>query len=228
VFSLEKQHLRPVIKNINFTNKYENSITRSVHKDNTIRYLSNRYSLPLGTFSKYETVGVKESEDQHLLIYIAETGELIAKHKIPDGKGQLMKDRNHTRDRTKGIDAYIDTVANQFKDMEVAYRYLNTLREKYPRYIRDQLQIILKEIKQNSDDLLSAALEECVRRKLYSATDFSDIVQYLKRQRQVHDTVNDNAENVSPLNSLTGWIMETEASKRKVDTYTVLLEGDSN
>jgi transposase len=228
VFSLEKQHLRPVIKNINFTNKYENSITRSVHKDNTIRYLSNRYSLPLGTFSKYETVCVKESEDQYLLIYIPETGEVIAKHKIPDGKGQLMKDRNHTRDRTKGIDAYLDTVANQFKDKEVVNHYLNTLREKYPRYIRDQLQIILRETKQNSDDLLSAALQECVRRKLYSATDFSDIVQYLKRQRQVHDTVNDNAENVTPLNSLTGWIMETEAPKREVDTYTVLLEGDSN
>ncbi|MGF6950210.1 hypothetical protein QF028_002715 [Neobacillus sp. B4I6] len=173
-------------------------------------------------------VCLKESEDQHLLIYIPETGEVIAKHKIPDGKGQLMKDRNHTRDRTKGIDAYLDTVANQFKDKEVVNHYLNTLREKYPRYIRDQLQIILRETKQNSDDLLSAALQECVRRKLYSATDFSDIVQYLKRQRQVHDTVNDNTENVTPLNSLTGWIMETEAPKREVDTYTVLLEGDSN
>jgi hypothetical protein len=40
--------------------------------------------------------------------------------------------------------------------------------------------------------------------------------------------VNDNAENVTPLNRLTGWIMETEAPKREVDTYTVLLEGDSN
>jgi len=140
----------------------------------------------------------------------------------------LIKDRNHTRDRTKGIDAYLDTVANKFRDIEFAYQYLTALREKYPRYIRDQLQIILRETKQNSDDLLSAALQECVKRKLYSATDFSDIVQYLKRQRQVHDTGNDNAENVAPLNSLTGWIMETEAPKREVDTYTVLLEGEAN
>lgn len=228
MFSLEKQHLRPVIKNINFTNKYENSITRSVHKDNTIRYLSNRYSLPLGTFSKYETVCVKESEDQYLLIYIPETGEVIAKHKIPDGKGQLMKDRNHTRVIYDFL--FLKLVRNSIKICIYAFCsiHLNTLREKYPRYIRDQLQIILRETKQNSDDLLSAALQECVRRKLYSATDFSDIVQYLKRQRQVHDTVNDNAENVTPLNSLTGWIMETEAPKREVDTYTVLLEGDSN
>ncbi|WP_308211990.1 hypothetical protein [Neobacillus cucumis] len=140
----------------------------------------------------------------------------------------MIKDRNHTRDRTKGIDAYLDTVANQFKDMEIAYEYLTILREKYPRYIRDQLQIILRETKQNSDEILSAALHECVRRKLYSATDFSDIVQYIKRQRQVRETVNDNAENVTPLNNFTGWILETEAPKREVDAYPVLLEGDSN
>ncbi|MCM3115078.1 hypothetical protein M3610_07230 [Neobacillus sp. MER 74] len=139
----------------------------------------------------------------------------------------MIKDRNHTRDRTKGIDAFLNTVAKQFKDKEAAYKYLTTIREKYPRYIRDQLQIILRETKQNNEDLLSAALYESVRRKLFSATDFGDIVQYIKRQRQAHDTVTNNAENVSPINSLSSWIMETEAPKREVDAYTVLMEGDS-
>nr|WP_227936010.1 IS21 family transposase [Alkalihalobacillus deserti] len=229
VFSLEKQHLRPVTGNINFLNNHENSITRSVHKDNTIRYKSNRYSLSLGTFNKYQTVSIKETDDKHLVIYLSETGELIAKHKIPDGKGQLIKDRKHTRDRTKGIDAFIDTVENRFEETEVAYDYLDKLREKYPRYIRDQLQIILRETKQHNEQVLTEALQECIKRNLYSATDFSDIVLYLKRQRRVNETVNDNAEIVSPLNSISGWIVETEAQKRKVDTYTVLLEeGDLN
>lgn len=227
VFSLEKQHLRPVIKDINLINNYENSITRSVHKDNTIRYLSNRYSLPLGTFNKHETVSIRETEDKHLLIYNHEIGELLANHKIPEGKGRLIKDRKHERDRTKGIDAFVDTVANQFTETELAYQYLNTLRERYPRYIRDQLQIILREIKGNNKETLSLALQESIRRDLYSATDFSDIVLYLKRQRQLDETVNDTAEVVTPLNQLSGWIMETEAPKRKVDTYTVLLEGES-
>ncbi|WP_456273189.1 IS21 family transposase [Bacillus sp. AK031] len=229
VFSLEKQHLRPVSGNINFLNNHENSITRSVHKDNTIRYLSNRYSLPLGTFHMNETVSIKETKDRELLIYHSETGELLAKHQIPDGKGQLIKDRKHTRDRTKGIDAFIDTVANRFEETETAYDYLDKLREKYPRYIRDQLQMILKETKQNNEQLLTAALSECIKRNLYSATDFSDIILYLKRQRQVHDTTNDKAETVSPLNSISGWIIETEAQKRNVDTYTALLEeGDQS
>ncbi|MGD6803497.1 hypothetical protein [Rossellomorea aquimaris] len=226
---MEKQHLRPVSGNIKFLNNHENSITRSVHKDNTIRYLSNRYSLPLGTFHKNETVSIKETKDRELLIYNSETGELLAKHQIPDGKGRLIKDRKHTRDRTKGIDAFIDTVANRFEETETAYDYLDTLREKYPRYIRDQLQMILKETKQNNEQLLTAALSECIKRNLYSATDFSDLILYLKRQRQVHDTTNDKAETVSPLNSISGWVIETEAQKRNVDAYTVLLEeGDQS
>ncbi|MEW4284597.1 Mu transposase domain-containing protein [Priestia koreensis] len=221
---MEKQHLRPVSGNIHFLNKHENSITRSVHKDNTIRYLSNRYSLPLGTFHKHETVSIKETKDRELLIYTSETGELLAKHQIPNGKGQLIKDRKHTRDRTKGIDAFIDTVATQFKETEAAYHYLDKLREKYPRYIRDQLQMIFKETKQHTGHLLSEALMECVKRNLYSATDFSDIILYIKRQRQAHDTAIDRAEIVSPLNSTSGWAMETEAPKRNIDAYTVFLE----
>lgn len=229
MFSLEKQHLKPVMGNINFLNKHENSITRSVHKDNTIRYLSNRYSLPLGTFHKYETVSVKETEDRHLLIYVSETGEYLANHQIPDGKGQLIKDRKHTRDRSKGIDAFIDTVATRFEETEAAYDFLDKLREKYPRYIRDQLQIILRETKQSDEQLLTAALLECKKRNLYSATDFSDIILYLKRQRQVDDTRNDSAETSSPLNNISGWVMETEAQKRSINSYTVLLEeGDQS
>lgn len=224
VFSLEKQHLRPVSGNIHFLNDYENSITRSVHKDNTIRYLSNRYSLPLGTFNKHQTVSIKETDDRHLLIYQSDTGELLAKHQIPEGRGLLIKDRKHTRDRSKGIDAFIDTVANQFEETDVAHDYLDKLREKYPRYIRDQLQIILKETKQSNGQLLTAALRECIKRNLYSATDFSDIVLYLKRQRREHDTGIDTAETVSPLNSLSGWVMETEAQKRNIAAYTALLE----
>src|SRR5690625_978182 len=54
VFTLEKQHLRPISSpTTNYLNSnYASSITRSVRKDNTIWYKSNRYSVPLGTFNK--------------------------------------------------------------------------------------------------------------------------------------------------------------------------------
>jgi hypothetical protein len=73
--------------------------------------------------------------------------------------------------------------------------------------------MILKETKQHNGQLLSGALMECIKRTLYSATDFSDIILYLERQRQVHDTAIDSAETVSPLSRIFVWIMETEKTE---------------
>lgn len=180
----------------------------------------------MGTFGKHEIVCIKETEEKELIIYIPETGEIVAKHNIPDGKGLLIKDRNHSRDRTKGIDTFMDTVSQQFDDSETAYNYLQTVKEKHPRYVRDQLQMILKETKVNNKEILSAAFNECIQRSLYGATDFSDVVSYLKRHRQVEDTVGDTPENVSRIKGVSGWVMETEAQKREVDAYTAILEGE--
>lgn len=45
----------------------KNSITRSVRKDNTIRYNLNRYSVPLGTYNKVEK-SLETIDDNHLLV----------------------------------------------------------------------------------------------------------------------------------------------------------------
>jgi len=140
----------------------------------------------------------------------------------------LIKDPKHGRDRTKGIDAFMDTVARQFENHEQAYDFLSKIREKYPRYMRDQLQMMIKETKANDKDILSAALQECVKRKLYGATDFSDVVSYVKRHRPSTDTLAiDNEEYITPLNRTAQWILKTEAKKREIDAYTAILDGDS-
>src|SRR5690606_9703471 len=67
VFQEEKKHLRPVTKDL--SNSYSipvSSITRTVRKDNTILYESNRYSVPLGTFNKQKIVYITLTEE-HLL-----------------------------------------------------------------------------------------------------------------------------------------------------------------
>ena len=106
MFALERQHLRPIsspIENYHFDSIHENSITRIVRKDNTIWYDLNRYSVPLGTYNKVEKVYIETTDDNHLLIRETKNGVIIAKHKIDLGKGELIQDSNHKRDRTKGI-----------------------------------------------------------------------------------------------------------------------------
>ena len=91
VFLVEKQHMRQV----NLINKNNNSsITRSVRKDNTVLYLSNRYSVPLGTFQKHPEVHIYETEENNLVIYLQDSGEILATHPISSDKGKLIQNRS--------------------------------------------------------------------------------------------------------------------------------------
>jgi transposase len=182
VYTLEKQHLRPISSTINYSNVDNNSITRSIRKDNTVRYKSNRYSVPLGTYKhgRENTVYLEVTNDQ-LIISQSPNGLVLASHKVDDRKGQLIQDRQHTRDRTKGIHTYMETISKRFNKAEKALGFLEKVRENYPRYIRDQLQVISKAINKN-EYMANEALEYCISEKLYSVNDLYDIVNFLIRE----------------------------------------------
>lgn len=86
VFLLEKQHLQPVSSLLSFESTSKQSITRTVSKDNTIRYKSNRYSVPLGTHqTKSENlvlIELKGDEQQTLVIRKESKGEVIASMRL--------------------------------------------------------------------------------------------------------------------------------------------------
>lgn len=184
VFQEEKQHLRPVTIKKYINNS--NSIARVVRKDNTVLYQSNRYSVPLGTYKKDKTVYLSITEDSRLIIQEDSNGPIIAEHELAVGKGKLIQDRQHTRDRSRGIKEYMNHIAGCFGNFEKAATFLENVHRKYPRYIRDQLQLISKTIDGLEEALKSQALEECLKRRLYSANDFSDVVEYIKRQRSLN------------------------------------------
>src|SRR5699024_2028199 len=117
VITLEKQHLRPISNTIGNSIANTNdvsSIIRTVRKDNTINCLSNRYSVQLSTYQKTEKVISESTEDNILKIYEPKSGAIIAKHSVNNGRGNLTQARDHRRDRSKGIDAYIETVTTYF------------------------------------------------------------------------------------------------------------------
>ncbi|WEG14500.1 IS21 family transposase [Pullulanibacillus sp. KACC 23026] len=224
VFALEKQHLRLVTKEIVLSN-VDSSITRTVRKDNTILYLSNRYSVPLGTYKKDKDVFIEVSDENHLLVREEKKGPVIADHIISQEKGGLIQDRQHKRDRTKGIPAYITSVSKQFEDAELAYEFLTEVQRRYPRYIRDQLQLISKVLKSDSE-FASEALKACLDRGLYSATEFSDIHQYVKRQRQVDRSPGEQKKDpIKPLEAADQSILSTKPKIRDMNDYLAVLQG---
>ena len=225
VFSLERLHLRPISSPIEgiFDPKITSSITRSVRKDNTIWFQSNRYSVPLGTFNKIKSVSIEQMDHNYLAIIDSETGELLAKHPIHPGKGQLIQDTNHLRDRTLGIDAQIESLAARFMFKDSAIDYFESIREGKPRYIRDQLQIIKKHTEGVDPVILDQSLETCIKSNLYSATDFIDIVQHMNRQRDgVAESIIPPFPEACPLDDR---VSQTSVYKRDIQEYLSVLEG---
>lgn len=227
VFALEKQHLRLITTKIIFSS-IDSSITRTVRKDNTILYLSNRYSVPLGTYKKDKEVYIEVTDKNHLLVREEKEGSVIADHIISQEKGKLIQDRQHTRDRTKGISAYITSVSGKFEDVKMAHEFLTEVHRKYPRYIRDQLQLISKAL-ESDPEFANGALKECVSRQLYSANEFSDIVQHVKRQRQVdNESEKRTKQQIKPLYAVDESVIHTKPQTRDVNTYLALLEGGAS
>jgi hypothetical protein len=81
VHALEKQHLRPVSSLLSIESNLNNSITRTVHRDNVIKYKSKRYSLPLGTFHpKGDNTVYIEIKENELIITATPQGDILARH----------------------------------------------------------------------------------------------------------------------------------------------------
>lgn len=233
VFTLEKQHLRPISNTIGNSIANTNdvsSITRTVRKDNTINFLSNRYSVPLGTYHKTEKVIIESTEDNILKIYEPKSGAIIAKHSVNNGRGNLIQARDHRRDRSKGIDAYIETVTTYFSDKAAAREYLREIRKQRGKYIRDQLQLMIKHMKHQNQTAIDTTIIECINKRLFSATDFVDMLQYITQQ-QVNNIPVNKRQHISDENEqIQYWsdtIKQTTTQAREMDEYVSVLEGDT-
>lgn len=226
MFALEKQHLRPVTARIT-TSSIDSSISRTVRKDNTIIYKSNRYSVPLGTYKKDKEVHIETDDENHLIIREQLKGAIIADHQISHEKGELIQHTQHTRDRSKGISAYIASVSERFKNTEMAYSFLEEIRKRYPRYTRDQLQLVSGTIKSVESTVINEALEECVRRSLYSATEFSDVVNYIKHQHPGNNEQVDEIRESPTIQGSNPSVINEKPQTREVSEYLEILKGAS-
>lgn len=223
VHALEKQHLKPVSSLFCVENNFVSSITRTVHKDNIIKYKSNRYSVPPGTYRpRGDNTVYLEIQGEELVIRDDLQGEILAKHPLSHGKGELIKNRQHSRDRSKGIQAYKETVIRQFEDQEKAKTFIDEVAQRYPRYIRDQLQVMQYAITHYRPKA-EAALATSIEKQLWSANDFRDIALHLTRleeEKRLPDQVKDIKKDPPPAITAT-------AATRDINYYINAMGGVS-
>ena len=221
VFLEEKKHLRPITKKINI-NLFKESITALVRKDNTIFYKSNRYSLPLCTYDGTEKYLKLELAGEELVIIDPENETEITRHVVYKGTGKLVKKSSHQRDKNKKIDAYMEEVAALLGDKKEARQFIETIRELRARYIRDQLQLLKEAALNKPEELVSKALNYCLRNSLYSATCFRDALLHFQRTP-------DKPEDI-PIFSLSDEVnanMNIVPETRDLRVYQMIAEGGS-
>lgn len=225
VYAIEKAYLRPIHKKIE--QKVNSSITRTVRKDNTIWYQSNRYTVPIGTYDGTDKeVAVQVTNDHRLLIFEEDTGELLAEHALClYRKGELIRNNNHGRDRTKGVQAYIEHVSQQFPDSNAAQRYLEEIRGQKPRYIRDQLQAIERSASEANAEAAGQALAYCLKHRLYRATDFSNAVKHYMDKARRKAAEKPNEGSIQLLAQVDPAKLKIKPQIRGYETYERILGG---
>ena len=116
-----------------------------VHKDNTVFYEGNRYTVPFGTYKPGLEVAL--DIENNILTITDPFGDIVyAVHPISCEKGKLIKNTNHRRDNSAGIDQQFNELCEMFGNTEKATDFLLKIRKLKSRYVRDQYGLIKKMI----------------------------------------------------------------------------------
>ncbi|HAL64332.1 MAG TPA: IS21 family transposase [Bacteroidales bacterium] len=215
IFEQERYFLKPVPS---FEKTIEDIVTREIHKNNTIFYKGNRYTLPLGTYRPGRKVKL-DIEGELLIIRDDLDGYIIAKHKISNNKGELIQNNNHKRDTTKKLDSVQDSLFKTLGLSEEADIFLKQVRRLKSRYARDQFSLIEKTLSGHSGPAIDKALNYCVFNSLFSAVEFRNATEYFEALLEKELQDNDRNPKVIVLNTA------ATAKKRPLSEYERIVKG---
>ena len=176
MFDEEREHLLPLYGVA--PAEINEEMDRNVRPDNTVLYKSNRYSVPYGTYSRIKKAYLAVSDNN--LIIMDQVGEILATHEICLEKGKLIRPESHRRDKREKIKALrektILLLGEEFRE------YLEVLCEEKPRYVKEQLDLILHTCETYGRAIVLTAMEYCKVRSLYSANDLRDASETMSGQ----------------------------------------------
>jgi transposase len=212
VFLEEQQYLKPA-PTINIT---EEIVTRTIRKDNTVLYKSNRYSVPLGTYRPEMELKIAE-QNGHIIIRDLENDQVIAEHPLCTERGKLIQNNNHCRDHSAKIEELYRHTLELLGSNEEAAALLTGIRREKPRYVRDQYHLLGKLAQETTVEVMKQALIYCLERELYSAVDCRDVVLWLNKATP-------QEVEYSTLSETPSWL-KVKTEKRDVGTAYAHLAG---
>lgn len=189
-----------------------------VLKTNSVKYRGNTYSLPVGTYTGEDTrVYLAESNGELQIRDVDDN--LIARHLIPAGKGQTVINSNHSRDTSVSISEKCNYVKGLFSDQEAIGTFLVHIRERYPRYLRDQLAVLTNCVTKYGQKRADEVLIVCMQNKLYSASDFKEIISVGS------SIIGNTSPSIKPLGDASAKMMaNVEPNRSSIDVYEDLFK----
>jgi len=210
-FIIEQQHLKKYIP-MNIENKELE--TYLVRKDNTINYKGTFYSVPIGTYVGDDTnVIIKENQGSVEIYSMEQT--LICTHKLSTEKGKKVSNTNHKRDTSRSIDEMIQSAAEHFSSSQQATEYFEQIRKKYPRYIRDHMQVIIKTLEQANQPVADKTLDFCIKNNNINGNEWEQIMAVITDLQ----SPDDNTPQIKLLNPNSLCKAEQKPQKSNIDDY---------
>jgi transposase len=194
----------------------------TLRKDNTLSWKSNFYTVPSGTYKGRES-RVLVAQDNGQIIVSDLSGKEICRHYIAAGKGQKVKNTDHTRDKASAITELIDQVCILLDDPIKGQLLFSVMRTDRPRYIRDQVLIMRDCIEQYPKQLINLGLDYCCKNGVKSASDFKAVVQEYSRQQKPLQKQQPTLV-INPLSGAMNAAKLSEPAKSNIQDYEIALQ----
>jgi hypothetical protein len=177
VFIEERKHLKAVPK----LSKPPEPHIVTIRKTNVVSYKQNRYQMPRGTYYPGRMARIEADPlRKRVAFYDAATDELLAEHNLSHAKGRLISLPRPAEAAHKCERLQTQALA-AFSDVPGAAEFIAKLVERYPRYLREQLRILMKCQADYGKAEINNALVYCLQRELFSANDFRDTLEYFRK-----------------------------------------------
>jgi len=201
------------------------SILYTVRKDNTISWKGNFYTLPIGTY-KGRGTQVKVLKDNAFIVISDRADKHLCTQTISVGKGNLVRNTDHKREKSDGITQMITDISCMFSNPEMAISYMEGIHSEKPRYARDQL-ILLKQTIENADmQTIDQTLQYCLQMKVFSANDFKSVAVGLLQKRSWEKSTT-LTSRINPLNGQSPSAAFCQPMQSAIADYELLMQSEN-
>lgn len=172
----------------------------AVRKDNSFSYKGNFYSLPTGTYQGRGSKVLLDRQGTSIVIFSLDHRE-VCRHLVSNGRGLKVIAPQHRRALNPAIAELEERFYASLSEPDMGRQLVAAIRSDKPRYIRDQLLILLDATGGYTVPVVTQALQYCCEHTIASASDFKAVVAHYHRQTM--ETTGDQliaALRLNPLN----------------------------